>query len=46
MLPKHVPTLEGKEAEEFIKQDKNPLDKKQKEHLKKCLEVYKKNPIK
>jgi hypothetical protein len=46
MLPKHMPTLEGKEAERFIKQDKKPLSRRQKAHLKQCLELYKKNPIK
>lgn len=46
MLPKHMPTLEGKDAEKFIKQDKKPLSSAQKKHLKKCLELYEKNPIK
>ena len=46
MLPKHMPTLKGKDAEEFMKQDKKPLSSEQKAHLKKCLETYKKNPIK
>jgi hypothetical protein len=46
MLPKHMPTLEGKDANEFIRQDRKPLSRKQKEHLKKCLETYRKNPIK
>jgi hypothetical protein len=46
MLPKHMPTLEGKEADEFIKQDKKPLSRRQKAHLQQCLELYKKNPIK
>lgn len=45
MIPKHVPTLEGKDAEKFIKQDKKPLSSEQKEYLKKCLEKYEKNPI-
>ena len=44
MLPQHIPTLEGKDAERFVKQDKKPLSKAQKAHLAKCLEVYKKNP--
>lgn len=46
MLPKHMPALEGKDADKFIKQDKEPLSRAQKERLSKCLEVYKKNPIK
>jgi hypothetical protein len=46
MLPKHVPTLEGKDAEKFVKQDRAPLSRQQKKHLNKCLELYKKNPIK
>jgi hypothetical protein len=46
MLPKHLPALEGEEAEKFVKQDKRPLSRRQKEHLKRCLELYKKNPIK
>lgn len=29
MLPKHMPTLEGKEAEKFVKQDKKPLNREQ-----------------
>jgi len=41
----HMPLLEGKDAEEFMKQDKKPLSSEQKAHLKKCLEIYKKNPI-
>ncbi|MCJ7559597.1 hypothetical protein MUO79_03130 [Candidatus Bathyarchaeota archaeon] len=46
MLPKHMPTLEGEEAEKFVRQDRKPLSRRQKEHLKQCLELYKKNPIK
>nr|URC17020.1 MAG: hypothetical protein [Lokiarchaeota virus Fenrir Meg22_1012]URC17249.1 MAG: hypothetical protein [Lokiarchaeota virus Fenrir Meg22_1214] len=37
--------LEGKEAKEFIKRDKKPLTKKQKEYLKRCRKIYEKNPI-
>lgn len=40
------PFFTGKAAEDFIKQDKKPLSSKQKAHLKKCSEIYKKNPIK
>lgn len=40
-----MPTLKGKEAEKFIEQDKKPLTSEQKEHLKRCYEVYKKHPI-
>ena len=46
MLPKHMPTLKDREAKKFIKQDKKPLSREQKEYLRKCLEVYEKNPIK
>jgi hypothetical protein len=46
MLPQHIPTLEGKDAEKFIAQDKTPLTTEQKAHLEKCRAVYKKNPIK
>ena len=43
--PKPVPTLTGKDAEEFIKQNSKPLTKKQKTFLKKCQELYEKNPV-
>jgi hypothetical protein len=46
MLPKPMPILEGEDAEKFFEQDKEPLSRRQKEHLKQCLELYKKNPIK
>ena len=46
MLPQHIPTLEGKDAERFVEQDKKPLSKEQKAHLNRCREVYKQNPIK
>lgn len=46
MLPKHMPTLRGKAAEKFISQDKKPLSREQKKHLKYCYEVYKRHPIK
>ncbi len=38
--------LEGKNAKDLIEQDSRPLSSVQKEHLKKCLEIYRKNPIK
>lgn len=44
--PQHIPTLENEDAKKFIKQDKKPLSKAQIEHLKHCLEIYNKNPIK
>lgn len=43
--PQHIPTLEGKDAEKFVKQDKKPLSKAQKAHLAKCRKLYEKNPI-
>ena len=46
MLPRHMPTLEGDDAERFVKQDKKPLSRRHKEHLKQCLALYKKNSIK
>jgi len=46
MLPRHIPTLEKENAKKFIRQDKKPLSREQTEHLKQCLEIYKKNPIK
>jgi len=46
MRPEHMPALKGKDANRFIKQDKKPLKSGQKQHLKKCLETYTKNPIK
>ena len=46
MRPEHMPALKGKDANRFIKQDKKPLKSEQKQHLKKCLETYTKNPIK
>ena len=46
MLPRHIPTLENKDAKKFIRQDKKPLSREQNEHLKRCLETYKANPIK
>ena len=45
MLPQHIPTLKGKEAKDFIDQDKKPLSKTEKAHILKCVEIYKKNPI-
>jgi hypothetical protein len=38
-------TIKGKDAEEFIEQDKKPLTSEEKAHLKECLEIYRKNPI-
>jgi hypothetical protein len=46
MLPKHMPTLEGKEAKAFIEQDAKPLSSEQKAFLKECQRVYKDKPIK
>lgn len=46
MLPRHIPTLEGSDAERFAEQDKKPLTTAEKAHLEKCRAVYKKNPIK
>jgi hypothetical protein len=46
MLPRHIPTLVGKDAERFTEEDKKPLSSAQKSHLEKCRAVYKKNPIK
>jgi hypothetical protein len=44
--PQNISALEGKDAERFAAQDKRPLGSAQKAHLAKCLEIYKKNPIK
>jgi len=46
MLPRHIPTLKGKDAEEFTAQDEKPLTSSEKAHLEKCRAIYKKNPIK
>jgi hypothetical protein len=46
MLPRHIPTLEGKAAEIFTAQDKKPLSSAEKAHLEKCRAIYRKNPIK
>jgi len=40
-----MPVLKGKEAKNFVKQDKKPLTDRQKAFLDECLAVYKKNPI-
>jgi len=41
-----MPVLEGEAAKKFIRQDKKPLSREQKEYLEKCREVYKRHPIK
>jgi hypothetical protein len=46
MLPQHIPTIEGKDAEKFMSQDKKRLTTAEKKHLEKCRAIYKKNPIK
>jgi hypothetical protein len=46
MLPRHIPTLKGKDAERFVKQDKKPLTNAEKADLKKCQAIYRNNPIK
>jgi len=46
MLPRHIPTLEGSDAERFAEQDKTPLSSVEKAYLEKCRAIYKKNPIK
>ena len=46
MLPRHIPTLEGSDAERFAEQDKKPLSSVEKAYLEKCRAIYKKNPIK
>jgi hypothetical protein len=46
MLPRHIPILEGKDAERFTDEDKKPLTNAQKGHLEKCRAIYKKNPVK
>jgi hypothetical protein len=46
MLPQHIPVIEGKEAEEFIAQDKKRLSTAEKTNLEKCRAIYRKNPIK
>lgn len=46
MLPNPPPILTGKDAKRFIEQDKKPLTQKQKDHIKECLELYLKKPIK
>jgi hypothetical protein len=45
MLPRHIPTLLGHNAELFAEQDKKPLTSAEKAHLEKCRATYKKNPI-
>ncbi len=45
MLPDHMPVLTGKEAEDFIKQDKKQLTDAQKAFLDECLAIYDRNPI-
>lgn len=46
MLPEHMPALEEKEAERFLKQDKKPLTENEKKYLERCREIYKNHPIK
>jgi len=46
VLPQHIPTIEGKDAEIFAAQDKKPLTTAEKAHLEKCRAIYRKNPIK
>ncbi len=46
MLPQHIPTLKGKDAEDFVSQDKKRLTSAEKTNLEKCRAIYKKNPIK
>lgn len=46
MLPQHIPTIKGKDAEDFVSQDKKSLTTAEKTHLEKCRAIYKKNPIK
>jgi hypothetical protein len=40
MKPKPIPTLTGKNAENFMRQDREPLTTEQKENLAKCRELY------
>ena len=37
--------LKGKDAKKFIKQDRKPLSDEKKTYLKKCLNIYKNNPV-
>lgn len=37
--------LDGKDAEKFIQQDKEPLSEEEIKDLERCRELYKKNPI-
>ena len=46
MLPQHIPTIKGKDAENFMSQDNKRLSTAEKTHLEKCRAIYKKNPIK
>ncbi len=46
MLPQHIPTIKGKDAENFVAQDKKRLTSAEKTNLEKCRAIYKKNPIK
>ncbi len=46
MLPQHIPTIKGKDAEDFVAQDKKRLTSAEKTNLEKCRAIYKKNPIK
>jgi len=45
MIPQHIPTIKGKDAEKFVAQDKKPLSSAEKIHLEKCRATYRKNPI-
>lgn len=46
MLPRHIPVIQGKDADKFISQDKKHLSPAEQVHLEKCRAIYKKNPIK
>ena len=46
MLPTDPPILKGKDAKRFLAQDRQPLSAEKREHLRKCLELYRKNPVK
>ncbi|GEM_PF-1402607 len=45
MLPQHIPTIEGKDAEKFMSQDKKRLTTAEQTHLEKCRAIYKKTQL-
>jgi hypothetical protein len=45
MRPRPIPRLSQEASRRFVEEDRRPLGDREKEYLRECLELYRKNPV-